>query len=93
MRSRYSAYAKGLVPYLRDTWHPLTRPADLQIDPDLRWTGLTIVGTEAGGVDDESGVVEFVAEHASAAGPGRLHERSRFGRVDGAWRYIDGETR
>ena len=27
MRSRYSAYALGLTPYLLSTWHPSTRPA------------------------------------------------------------------
>ena len=27
MRSRYSAHVLGLADYLRDTWHPQTRPA------------------------------------------------------------------
>lgn len=93
MRSRYSAYAKDLSAYLMDTWHPLTRPAEVSIDPSIRWTALSIVDVEAGGPDDDAGVVEFVAEHSSGAGVGRLHERSRFGRSDGAWRYLDGELR
>mgnify|MGYP006213875899 CR=1 FL=1 len=33
MRSRYSAHVLGLESYLQDTWHPRTRPADLDFDP------------------------------------------------------------
>lgn len=33
MRSRYSAFTLGDVQYLRDTWHPDTRPATLTLDP------------------------------------------------------------
>ena len=32
MRSRYSAYVRGLAGYLRHTWHPDTRPAELSLD-------------------------------------------------------------
>jgi SEC-C motif-containing protein len=91
MRSRYSAFALGLAAYLRDTWHPATRPADLDLDNGLEWRRLQIVDTARGGPEDESGVVEFRAAHRSAAGAGVLHERSRFTRVDGRWVYRDGD--
>ena len=29
MRSRYSAFALGMADYLLDTWHPSTRPSEL----------------------------------------------------------------
>lgn len=91
MRSRYSAYAKRLPDQLLASWHPATRPAALDLDPALRWTGLEVLATTAGGPDDEQGVVEFVARYESPAGPGQLHERSRFERVDGRWVYVDGD--
>ena len=91
MRSRYSAFALGLAPYLRDTWHPDTRPVDLDLDDGLEWRRLQIVDTARGGPDDETGVVEFRAAHRSAEGAGVLHERSRFSRVAGRWVYRDGD--
>ncbi|MCL8012341.1 YchJ family protein [Streptomyces sp. AS02] len=87
MRSRYSAFVKGDVAYLLRTWHPRTRPARLDLDPRMRWTGLEILGTTDGSAFHTTGTVTF---RASFRG-GSLHERSRFERVDGAWVYVDGE--
>lgn len=91
MRSRYSAFTLGDTGYLLRTWHPRTRPADLDLDPDRRWLFLEILRTEAGGPFDDSGTVEFVAHYRDAAGRGRLHEISRFVRSDDGWCYLDGE--
>jgi SEC-C motif domain protein len=85
MRSRYSAFALGDVPYLRRTWHPSTRPRRLTLDPAQRWTGLEVLSTTGGGPLDTTGTVAFVA-HSTA---GDLHEHSRFVREDGAWLYLD----
>ncbi|MEU5637139.1 YchJ family protein [Streptomyces rishiriensis] len=87
MRSRYSAFVRGNVPYLLRTWHPRTRPERLELDPGVRWTGLEILATSDGTAFHTSGVVEFRASYRGGA----LHERSRFERVDGAWAYVDGE--
>lgn len=38
MRSRYSAYAKGLADYLFRTWHPRTRPPRVTVDADMVWS-------------------------------------------------------
>ena len=91
MRSRYSAFALGLAPYLRDTWSATTRPAALELDDGLEWRRLQIVDTVRGGADDQEGVVEFRAAHRSPEGAGVLHERSRFTRQDGRWVYLDGD--
>lgn len=93
MRSRYSAFAKGLTDHVLRTWHPTTRPASIDAEPSLTWTGLQVVATTAGGPDDQTGQVEFVASYEAPTGPGRLHEVSRFERVDGRWVYVDGEVR
>lgn len=92
MRSRFAAFALGLSDYLLASWHPSTRPATLELDPDVVWRRLQIVDTVAGGSDDAEGIVEFRASYRDAAGGGLLHERSRFVRVDGRWVYLDGAT-
>lgn len=91
MRSRYTAYTLGRVDYLRATWHPTTCPPVLEPTPGLRWLGLRIKRVEAGGVGDSTGSVEFVARCKLAGRADRLHETSRFERVDGRWVYRHGE--
>ena len=95
MRSRFSAFALGLTPYLLASWHPSTRPATLEPDPGTEWRRLQIVDVMAGGPDDAEGVVEFRASFRSTsgggAGAGLLHERSRFVRDEGRWVYLDGD--
>ena len=90
MRSRYSAFALGLPAYLRDTWHPSTRPAALEPPPaDLRWLGLDVRRHVA--QDADHALVEFVARSKLGGRAERLHETSRFVREHGRWFYIDGE--
>lgn len=91
MRSRYSANVLGSAPYLLASWHPSTRPRRIDLDPDVQWRRLQIVDTSFGGEGDEEGLVEFRASYRSPAGPGLVHERSRFLREDGRWLYADGE--
>ncbi|WP_222928275.1 YchJ family protein [Cellulomonas telluris] len=92
MRSRYTAFATGDAAYLRATWHSSTRPARLDLDEDVRWVRLDVLGTQAGGPFDDRGVVEFVAHHRGPDGRGRLHETSRFVREGGRWSYVDGDV-
>jgi SEC-C motif-containing protein len=96
MRSRYTAFATGDSPYLLATWHPSTRPDDLELDGRMTWRRLDVVATDAGGPWDDAGTVEFVAHYrldADAAGQrGRLKEVSRFVREDGRWLYVDGDV-
>jgi SEC-C motif-containing protein len=92
MRSRYSAFAVGDAAYLVTTWHRSTRPADVDLDPDVRWRRLDVLATSAGGPFDTTGTVEFRATYRDADGPGALHEVSRFVREDGGWSYVDGSV-
>ncbi len=90
MRSRYSAFVRGLHDYLLDTWHPSTRPASLGIDePGLKWLGLEVRRHLV--QDADHATVEFVARNRTAAGAHRLHETSRFVREGGRWFYVDGQ--
>ncbi|GAA5209217.1 YchJ family protein [Microbacterium kyungheense] len=90
MRSRYTAFVVGDDRYLAATWHPGTRPDDLELDPVQRWTGLQVLDVEAGTEGDTRGVVEFRAGWRHGADRGVLHERSRFVRQSGRWWYLDG---
>ena len=87
MRSRYSAYVLGLIDYLLVTWHPSTAPGDLELAP-LKWMGLEVRHAQEAG---DAGVVEFIARFKVNGKAERIHETSRFVRVDGRWLYIDGE--
>lgn len=90
MRSRYSAYVLGLRDYVLDTWHASTRPAQMQrFDSGVKWLGLSV--KRAWTTDADEGFVEFVARNKLPGGGAaeRLHELSRFVRVDGRWQYVD----
>jgi len=93
MRSRYSAFVKGLASYLLHTWHPATRPPSLKLDDRVEWTGLEVLAAQAGGPAERRGMVEFVAHYTRDGRPGSLHEISRFQRQGGTWLYVRGKTR
>jgi SEC-C motif-containing protein len=90
MRSRYSAYVLGLDNYLLQTWHADTRPATLNSRSDMptKWLGLEVKRVVL--IDECSATVEFVARYKVAGKAARMHELSRFSRVDNRWYYIDG---
>ena len=90
MRSRYTAFSLGVTQYLLDTWHPATRPAELRLDvPAPRWIGLAVLAHARTG--ETTAQVEFVARYRVGGRACRLHETSRFERLDGRWYYIDGD--
>jgi SEC-C motif-containing protein len=88
MRSRFSAFAVNDAAYLLRTWHPTTRPASIQLDPQQRWSRLDILDKAGGGLLDADGTVEFRAHYSQHGHSGVLHERSRFARHDGRWVYL-----
>ena len=96
MRSRYTAFTQANEPYLLATWHESTRPESLNFDPNepTVWLGLRIDKVEAGGAQNERGVVCFVARWRVGGGRvQRLQECSRFVREQGRWFYVDGNVR
>ncbi|MEN9354362.1 MAG: hypothetical protein RL318_1687 [Fibrobacterota bacterium] len=91
MRSRFAAFRTGLVEYLLETTHPLSRRIDdrTEIEATIRdtvWKGLKILS--APDPDEELGYVEFVAFFGN--GPQQLRERSEFHRLQGRWYYVKG---
>ncbi len=97
MRSRYSAYFFRLTDYLVETTHPDTREPGLKAELDktvrtINWSFLTIIGTSKGGKNDKVGKVEFIAECYVNGEANELHERSRFRRYKGVWKYLAGKA-
>ncbi len=94
MRSRYSAYVKGVIPYLGETLHPNHRDdydeqATRRWAAKADWQGLEVRNVAPGeGPDEES--VEFVAHFREEGKPHRHHEIGRFHRDDGRWYYVEG---
>ena len=91
MRSRFSAFALGRSDYLLQTWHPRTRPKGLDLDDAITWRRLQIVDTVNGTADDTDGIVEFRAQYERDGSRHILHERSRFSRSGGKWRYVEAD--
>ncbi|KDB52964.1 hypothetical protein X805_14570 [Sphaerotilus natans subsp. natans DSM 6575] len=90
MRSRYSAFVLDRLDYLLASWHPDTRPASLEAnEPGLRWLGLDVKRHVR--LDETHATVEFVARSKLGGRAHRLHEVSRFERIDGRWYYLDGD--
>jgi len=94
MRSRYTAFVRLDENYLLQTWHPSTRPHELGLrqQAPVKWLGLKIIRSEAGGENDNSGLVEFVAHFKVTGKAQRLHETSQFVKMSGRWFYLQGEV-
>ncbi len=103
MRSRFAAYAVGLVDYLLATTVPAgpawegdlvswrTRTADFCSTSSFR--ALTITeATAPSAAHPDRGDVVFHADIRALSGADRsIHERSHFLRIDGRWLYHSGE--
>lgn len=98
MRSRYTAYTRGDIGYVEGTLAADRRSAfDAAAAKNwatrATWLGLRIVSTTRGQAGDADGVVSFVATYREAGKTIEHHEVSQFRRDDGAWRFVEGDTR
>jgi SEC-C motif-containing protein len=91
MRSRYTAFTLKQENYLLHTWHPSTRPEqlDLTSDTHTKWIALNVKHHEQ--QDATHAVVEFIAKYKINGRAHQLHEISRFVKEDGKWFYVDGD--
>ncbi len=96
MRSRYTAFVKKELEWLRDSLHPGHR-ADYDEASTRAWAeraewhGLEILRTEKGGPADQEGTVEFVASFTENRVRQEHRELASFQRTDGAWYYTSGK--
>ena len=96
LRSRYTAFATGNTDYLVQTLTPDIRDTFDQIEAEgtaaeAEWTGLTIRSITGGGTDDDTGVIEFVADFRLRGEKRVHHELSQFRREDGRWLCAGGQ--
>ncbi len=90
MRSRFTAFVLGLEAYLLKSWHPSTRPTELDLEGAPEWKSLQILSTDQQG---DKGRVSFRAIYQAGEGWRFLEEDSNFVYEDGHWFYVTGDTR
>lgn len=93
MRSRYSAYVRGRLDYLRDTTLP-AQQSGLDLDAigawsrDSLWLGLQVEDSQI--LDKRHARVQFVVDWQDASGqPHRHREDSLFVRSERRWFFFD----
>lgn len=98
MRSRYTAYTKADVPYLKKTLAPESRgdfdaATTKQWAEQSVWKGLKVLSTKRGGPTDKAGTVEFTAVYEAEGKTIEHHEVSTFRKDDqGQWFFVEGES-
>lgn len=93
MRSRYSAFAKNNMSYLRETMQgPALAKWKEPSDPTpVEWISLEVLSSEIDKHDSTLGRVEFIAHYRVNNQDQHLHELSEFKKIDERWFYTDGK--
>ena len=89
MRSRYCAFTRNDENYISATWSAATRPLPplTSSEDNAQWLGLDVRNHQPNG---DNAIVEFVARYRINGRAYRIHEVSRFERMQGRWYYLDG---
>jgi SEC-C motif-containing protein len=95
MRARYTAYTQAAMDFLYESQHPDFRDRNDQDSArdwaeNSEWNGLAIMETEAGGPDDDSGKVEFLARYTYGGDEAEYHEVGEFVKEGGRWYFTEG---
>lgn len=89
MRSRYTAFTKGDIAYLKKTLSKKSRAdfneADAREWSRCEWRGLEILKAEGD-------TVEFQAKYKTQGKVLEHHEVSKFAKEDGHWVFVDGDS-
>ncbi|WP_246804675.1 YchJ family protein [Desulfosarcina cetonica] len=96
MRSRYTAHAKKAFDYIFNTTYPGSRQEDDRKSTaawsrKLDWQRLEIRKVEAGGTDDTTGTVEFLARYRKDGKAFDHHELAEFVKEEDRWYFKDGQ--
>lgn len=96
MRSRYSAYVKQDIDYLKESLAPAEQETFSREDTEewamkSEWLGLKILSTYGGQENDKEGMVEFIATFKIDGEVQEHHERSMFFHKDDNWYYVCGD--
>jgi len=93
MRSRYSAFAKEEIAYLKETTWPAYQKNFNELEyaaraKDSIWLGLTIEDAEDGREQDSKGTVTFTAKSMMGGQVYEQREKSLFKKKVGRWYYV-----
>jgi SEC-C motif-containing protein len=96
MRSRYSAYALQIMPYLASTLHPSQRndydeAGAARWAKESEWEGLEVLDVSADSNNPDHGSVEFRARYRRRGERLVHHERAEFRRSGDHWYFYDGK--
>ncbi|MBO6892152.1 MAG: zinc chelation protein SecC [Roseibium sp.] len=94
MRSRYSAYVRQDIAYLKETLWPkfqgrFDEAGTAAWAAENHWAGLSVLATDKGGVGDRDGTVLFEAKFLSGGKLQTHRELSRFRKKAGRWFYVE----
>jgi SEC-C motif-containing protein len=90
MRSRYSAYAKGIVDYILSTQKAPASPQEiLRFTSETTFLGLKILSSREEG---DTGEVTFTAYLAQNSKNQTFTEVSSFKKEQGRWLYTEGKV-
>ena len=101
MRSRYSAYVKCELGFLKESFAPSQRGefdenSSRQWATQSKWKSLEILNTTKGSAKDTTGTVEFIARYDIGGKEQAHHEIAEFRKEgDGAkkrWYFVDGKA-
>ncbi|MBN1967783.1 MAG: YchJ family protein [Candidatus Delongbacteria bacterium] len=93
MRSRYSAYVKGEVDYIKSSMHPVkqkefNRENVEEWSKQSTWQKLEIIGNSS--LSDGTGIVEFKAHYSVEGNEHIHHEIAQFKKHEDKWFFYDG---
>jgi len=96
MRSRYTAYALQIMPYLAATLHPGQRhdydeAGAARWARESQWENLEILDVPAVPADGTTGTVEFRATYRRKGEKIVHHERAEFRKIGDTWYFFDGK--
>lgn len=83
MRNRYEAFVNKDSKYLKKTTTQ-TISDDMGLYENIEWLKLDVI-------DSHDNIVEFKAYYREHGLIEVMHERSNFIKIDGLWKYVDGE--
>lgn len=97
MRSRYTAYVRSEIDYILNTTHvdhrdKFDRQNSEAWSKKTDWHSLEIRRTEAGGAQDQTGWVEFIARYRTKGKLAQHHEMAEFRKEDDQWFFYDGHA-
>jgi SEC-C motif-containing protein len=95
MRSRYTAYTKAHIDYIKKTMDgkPLSGFNETEAAiwaKSVTWIGLKVIKSYLKSQDSHTGYVEFIASFSEHGHLKTLYETSQFELRDERWLYVDG---